>query len=423
MGLGRFIGRGEDYTPLPERIRPKNLDEFVGQRHLVGDGKPIRVFIEKKYLPSIILWGPPGVGKTTLAMILTKSLDSEFVYLTAVSSGVDKIREALKRANVEMMRGRRLIVFVDEFHRFNKSQQSIFLPYIERGDFILIASTTENPSFYIISPLLSRMEVFQLYPLSEDEILEILKRGVRELGVEEKEDFLRFISSLSQGDGRRALMILEFSQKSGSYGDIEKLRESLKELPLYHDKKYEEHYNLTSAFIKSMRGSDPDAALYWFFRLIEAGEDPLFLGRRMVILAAEDIGLADPQALSIAMSAVEAFRFLGAPEGLIPLAEAVVYLSLAPKSNSVYKAMGKAKEDVKKYGSLPVPLHLRNPETPFLKKMGYGDGYKYPHNYENHYVEQDYFPEKLGRRKYYEPSLIGKEKEIVELFKKFTGKK
>ena len=422
MGLGDFVSGGRE-LPLPERIRPKSLDEFVGQKHLVGEGGPIRAFLEGNYLPSLVLWGPPGVGKTTLALILARNFQAEFVYLTAVSSGTDKIKEVVRRADAERMRGRRLILFVDEFHRYNKTQQSIFLPYLEKGDFTLIASTTENPSFYIIPPLLSRMEVFQLNPLSEDEIMEVLRRGLKELGLQEKREFLEYIAKICQGDARRALNLLELSEKAKCYGDLERFKELVKEMPLYHDKKYEEHYNVTSAFIKSLRGSDPDAALYWFFRLIEGGEDPLFVGRRMVILAAEDVGLANPMALLVAMSAVEAFRFLGMPEGLIPLAEAAVYLALSPKSNSVYKAMGKAREDVKKFGSLPVPTHLRNPETPFLKEIGYGEGYLYPHNFPGHYVEQEYMPEKLKGRRYYEPSESGLERKIYERYLEFTGKK
>ncbi len=423
MNLEKILKGNTLKPPLPERIRPKTLEEFVGQTHLVGKDGPIRTMIEGKHLTSLILWGPPGVGKTTLATIIAKSFNAKFFYVTAVSTGISKIKEIAKKSEQERLRGRGTVIFVDEFHRFNKSQQTVFLPHAEKGEFYLIASTTENPSFYIIPPLLSRMELFRLNPLSEEEIMEILERGADELGLEKDEGFLSYISSISQGDGRRALNLLEFSVKTNCYGDTEKLKKLVSEMPLYHDKKYEEHYNVISAFIKSIRGSDPDAALYWFFRLIEAGEDPLFVGRRLVILAAEDVGLANPYALTMAMDAVEAFRFLGYPEGLIPLAEATVYLALSPKSNSVYKAMGKAREDAKRWGSLPVPEHLRNPETPLLKKLGYGEGYLYPHNYENHYVEQDYFPKKLGKRKYFEPSTSGREKRIYEEYLRFTGKK
>jgi putative ATPase len=411
--------------PLAERMRPKDLDEIVGQRHLLGKDKPLRKILEKGEIFSMILWGPPGSGKTTLAMLIAKYTNAHFVSFSAVTSGIPEIRKVIKEANYEeKVRGRRTILFVDEIHRFNKAQQDAFLPYVEKGKIILIGATTENPSFEVIAPLLSRCKVFVLNQLAPEEIKTILRRAlVREEGLKKfqpvvNEKILNYIAIISNGDARQALNILEMATmsaepKNGKRIITKKLIEEIVERKfLLYDKKGEEHYNLISAFIKSIRGSDPDAGLYWLARMLEAGEDPLFIARRLVILASEDIGNADPQALIIANAAKEAVEFVGLPECSLALAQAVIYLALAPKSNSVYLAYQKAKDDALNTPTEPVPLHLRNPATPLMRRLGYGKDYQYPHDFPEGKLEQEYLPKRLKGRRYYEPKDIGKEKEI-----------
>ncbi len=411
--------------PLAERLRPKDLDELVGQEHLLGKDKPFRKVIEKGEIFSMIFWGPPGSGKTTLALLIAKYANAHFISFSAVTSGVGDIRKVIREANYqEKIYGKRTILFVDEIHRFNKAQQDAFLPYVEKGKIILIGATTENPSFEVIGPLLSRCRVFILNPLGEKEIKTILKRaliseeGLKKFNPVVNEEVLNSIAILSNGDARQALNILEMATmsaevKEGKRRITKKLMEEIAERKFFlYDKKGEEHYNLISAFIKSIRGSDPDAGLYWLARMLEAGEDPLFIARRLVILASEDIGNADPQALVIANAAKEAVEFVGLPECSLALAQVVIYLALAPKSNSVYLAYQKAKEDALNTHTQPVPLHLRNPATPLMRRLGYGKDYKYPHNYPEGKVEQEYLPKALKGRRYYEPKGVGWEKEL-----------
>jgi putative ATPase len=411
-------------------MRPRTLDEFVGQEHLLGPGKLLRDMTEAGELSSLILWGPPGSGKTTLAQILARSAGAACVHFSAVSSGVKDLKKIIQEADDLHRRGQRTVLFVDEIHHFNKSQQDNFLPHVERGTFILIGATTENPSFEVISPLLSRCQVLVLNPLSFDDIGKIMDRalqdGERGLGgwrLAMTAEAHEFLIQHSQGDGRVALNALETAAtlvnrtKGQSNIDLTVLQEALQRKPLQYDKSGEEHYNVISAFIKSLRGSDPDAALYWLMRMIEAGEDPLFIARRMVIFASEDIGNADPQALQIALAAKDAFHFIGLPEGKIPLAQAVTYLASAPKSNASYKAMLAAAKDVEEGGALPVPLHLRNAPTPLMERLGYGKNYQYAHNYPDHIVDQDHFPVELKERNYYLPSDSGHEQEIKERLK------
>ncbi len=412
--------------PLAERLRPKDLDEIVGQEDLLGKEKPLRKIIEKGELFSIIFWGPPGSGKTTLAMLIAKYTNAHFVSFSAVTSGVSDIRKVIKEAAYEeKFHGKRTILFVDEIHRFNKAQQDAFLPYVEKGKIVLIGATTENPSFEVIGPLLSRCKVFVLKPLALKDIKVILKRALeREDGLKGfqpviSDELLNYIAVVSNGDARQALNILEIAvmsqepEKNGKRRITKKLLEEVVERKfLLYDKSGEEHYNLISAFIKSLRGSDPDAGLYWLARMLEAGEDPLFIARRLVILASEDIGNADPLALVIANAAKEAVQFVGLPECSLALAQATIYLALAPKSNAVYTAYNRAKEDALNTYTEPVPLHLRNPSTPLMRSLGYGREYKYPHNYPEGKVKQDYLPKNLKGRRYYQPKDIGKEKEL-----------
>ncbi|MGE5305966.1 MAG: replication-associated recombination protein A [Alphaproteobacteria bacterium] len=422
--------------PLAERMRPQSVDEFFGQEHLMGPGKLLREMIAAGELHSLILWGPPGSGKTTLAQILAGSAGAACVHFSAVSSGVKDLKKIIQEAEELQRLGKSTVLFVDEIHHFNKSQQDNFLPHVERGTLILIGATTENPSFEVISPLLSRCQVLVLNPLSAENIGKIVDRALRDaqrgLGAWELEmsaEARDFLIEQSQGDSRIALNALEtaatLARKDPSHKTIglKQLQEALQRRPLQYDKAGEEHYNVISAFIKSLRGSDPDAALYWLMRMVEAGEDPLFIARRMVIFASEDIGNADPQALQVAVAVKDAVHFVGLPEGRIPLAQAVTYLASAPKSNASYKAMLAAAKDVEEKGALPVPLHLRNAPTPLMEKLGYGKNYKYAHNYPDHVVEQEHLPKELAARKYYSPSQSGYEKQIEERLKSWGERK
>src|SRR5262245_53610229 len=415
--------------PLAERMRPKTLAEFVGQEHLLGPGKLLSGVVGAGKLRSLILWGPPGSGKTTLARILADSAGATRVHFSAVNSGVKELKKIIQEAEHLQLLGKPTVLFVDEIHHFNKAQQDNFLPHVERGTLTLIGATTENPSFEVISPLLSRCQVLVLKTLSQQNLGQIIdraladrERGLGKLALTLAPSGRDFLIQQSQGDCRVALNALEAAamlvqlnkQKEIS---VVHLQEALQKKPLQYDKAGEEHYNVISAFIKSMRGSDPDAALYWMMRMIEAGEDPLFIARRMVIFAAEDVGNADPRALQVALAAKDAVHFVGLPEGRIPLAQAVTYLATAPKSNASYKAMLAATQDVEAQGALPVPLHLRNAPTVLMKHLGYGEDYKYAHNYEGHIVDQMHLPQELSGRIYYTPTEAGYEKQIKERLK------
>jgi putative ATPase len=422
--------------PLAERMRPRSLDEFVGQEHLLAPGKLVREMVEAGKLLSLILWGPPGSGKTTLALLLARSAGANCVHFSAVTSGVKDLKKLIQEAEALHRLGKVTVLFVDEIHHFNKAQQDLFLPYVERGTIILIGATTENPSFEVIAPLLSRCQVLVLQPLSAAEVGVIIdralsdhQRGIGAWGLALAVKAREFMIDQSQGDCRVALNALESAailarkDKSAKTIETSHLHEALQKKPLQYDKAGEEHYNVISAFIKSLRGSDPDAALYWLMRMIEAGEDPLFIARRMIIFASEDIGNADPQALQVAVAAKDAVHFVGLPEGRIPLAQAVTYLASAPKSNASYKAMLAAAEDVEEKGALPVPLHLRNAPTALMEKLGYGKDYKYAHNFPGHIVDQAHLPKELSGKKYYAPSQSGYEKEISERLRAWERKK
>ena len=428
-------------APLADRMRPRTLDEFVGQDHLLGQGKVLRQAIESDHLPSMILWGPPGSGKTTLAMIIATTTGAQFLAFSAVLSGVKEIKEVVEEAEEEWTYHKgRTILFVDEIHRFNKAQQDAFLPHVEKGTIILIGATTENPSFEVISPLLSRTKVFTLQGLEEEEIELILKRGLtdkeRGLGqynvVIEPEVF-EGISRIANGDARIALNTLEMivltappDQTGTCHIKKEDLEEVLQRKAFLYDKSGEEHYNLISAFHKSLRGSDPDAALYWLGRMLEAGEDPLYIARRMIRFASEDVGIADSNALQVAIAAMEAFHFIGLPEGDLALAQAAVYLATAPKSNALYTAFLGVKKDVREIENMPVPLHIRNAPTKLMEDLDYGKDYKYPHDYPDHFVEEEYLPENLKGRTYYHPTEQGFEREIkkkLEIWRRKKGEK
>ncbi len=435
---GLFDTQGDEIAkgsaPLADRMRPASLSEFVGQEHLLGKGKPLRNAIERDQLSSMIFWGPPGSGKTTLARIIASATNSHFVGFSAVLSGVKEIKEVIKGAEGQrFFHHRRTILFVDEIHRFNKAQQDAFLPHVESGLIILIGATTENPSFEVISPLLSRTRVFTLRPLKRDQLLVILNRALKDgeggLGkfpVEMEPDILEHIADMADGDARIALNTLEMAVMTtppdGKHVrriTVKTLEAVMQRKALLYDKNGEEHYNLISALHKSLRGSDPDAALYWLGRMLEAGEDPLYIARRMVRFASEDIGNADPQALQVAVAAMQAFHFVGMPEGNLALAQAAVYLATAPKSNALYTAYSNVQKDIQRTLSLSVPLHLRNAPTKLMKEMGYGRGYKYPHNFPGHHVEENYLPDDLRGRIYYRPTNQGYEGEIKKKLDKW----
>lgn len=418
--------------PLADRMRPRTLDEFAGQAHLLGPGKPLRLQIEHDQLTSMILWGPPGVGKTTLARIIARLTHCQFVPFSAVLSSIKDVKAVMVDAERLRRHGTRTIVFVDEIHRFNKAQQDAFLPYVEHGDIILIGATTENPSFEVISALLSRAKVYILRALTPEEITEILKRalkdperGLADESAELSEELLERIAVYSNGDARSALQTLESVVTSAEGGAVsdELLENVLQRKLMRYDKSGEEHYNIISALHKSVRSSDPDAALYWLVRMLEAGEDRLYIGRRLVRMAVEDIGLADPRALEQAMAAVEMFRFVGEPEGDLALAQAAVYLAMAPKSDAVYKAAGRVRDDVQRTIADPVPMHLRNAPTQMMKSWGYGQGYQHAHEFEDAIPEMDCLPESLGGRQYYFPTDRGVEKRIAERLNELRERK
>ncbi|TMQ55569.1 MAG: replication-associated recombination protein A [Candidatus Eisenbacteria bacterium] len=423
-------------APLAERMRPRNFEEFLGQADLLRPGSLLRSAVERGELPSVIFWGPPGSGKTTLARLIAQASGSHFVAFSAVTSGVKEVREVIERARLEKKaRGVATLLFVDEIHRFNKAQQDAFLPHVEDGTIVLMGATTENPSFEVINALLSRMQVIVLPALSEDAIVEILKRAAadteRGLGgrpPEVAEDTYRLIARLSGGDARIALNILEgaamIATGAGARGITDtEVREAAQRKMLPYDRAGEEHFNIISALHKCLRGSDPDAGLYWLARMLEAGEDPLYVARRLMRFASEDVGLADPEALRLAVAVKDAVHFLGMPEGNTALAELVVYLALAPKSNSVYVAYGRASRDALEKPPYPVPLHIRNAPTPLMKNLGYGKGYEYAHNFDEAIVGQRYLPDELQDARYWEGVPRGHEAELVERLKLLNAEK
>jgi len=412
-------------APLADRMRPQSLDEILGQGHLLGPGKPLRIAIERDQVPSMILWGPPGVGKTTLAQIIAKMTKSTFIPFSAVLSGIKEIKDIMAGAEKSRRLGRRTIVFVDEIHRFNKAQQDAFLPHVERGNITLIGATTENPSFEVISALLSRTRVFVLKPLSHDDVATILRRAIEREKINIAEASIGAIALLANGDARTALNILDLAMQGTPSGQpiTRATIEEASQKTFLYDKTGEEHYNIISALHKSLRNSDTDAALYWLARMLEAGEDPLYIARRLVRFASEDICLADPRALRIALDAKDAFHFIGLPEGKLALAQCVIYLAAAPKSNSVYTAYAEAASDVENTRNDPVPLHIRNAPTGLMKNLGYGKGYQYAHDLEDKVADMDCLPDSLRGRKYYHPQEIGEEAAIKSRLEEVAKKK
>jgi len=414
--------------PLAERVRPETLDDFVGQEHLLGPGKPLRVQIERDAVQSMILWGPPGCGKTTLARIIARMTRSDFLPFSAVLAGIKEIKQVMEQAERARKAGRRTIVFIDEVHRFNKAQQDAFLPYVEQGSVVLIGATTENPSFEVIAPLLSRTRVYRLEALGVEEIAALLRRalgdkerGLGAGGVEIRDEAVERIAGFANGDARVAYNVLE-AVVAGTAPDangrrvltVEALESALQKKTLLYDKAGEEHFNLISALHKSVRNSDADAALYWLARMLESGEDPLYLARRLVRMASEDIGLADPSALGLTIAAMQAADFLGPPEGNLALAEAAVYLALAPKSNAVDRGYAEVCKDLQEKQAEPVPLHLRNPVTALMKGFGYGRGYQFAHDAEDKFTDMECLPDSLRGRRYYLPTGEGREARLRE---------
>ena len=417
-------------TPLAARMRPRNFDEFVGQEHILGPNKPLRTLIESDQTPSMILWGPPGSGKTTLAFVVAKITYSHFEPMSAVTSGVADLRQMIEQAKERhKLYGKNTIIFIDEIHRFNKAQQDVILPHVEDGTITLIGATTENPSFEVISALLSRSQICTLHQLTTEDIESIVscalidtERGLGQLRLEFGSGVMTHLVKISNGDARIALNMVEMAAQATIANDSDSkvitltiVEDVLQRRSVSYDKLGDQHYDTISAFIKSVRGSSPDGAIYWLGRMIEAGEDPKFIARRLVILAAEDIGLANPTALPIAVAAQQAVHMIGMPEGAIPLAEATVYLATSPKSNTAYLALKKAMEDVRNNHNEPVPIHLRNATTNLMAEMGYGKGYKYSHSFPGHFTPQEFLPTSLRERRYYEPSDQGYEQEISNL--------
>ncbi len=420
--------------PLAERARPKKLSEFVGQEHLLGEGKSLLILIENQKIGSMIFWGPPGSGKTTLARIIAQSLSAEFFQISAVTSGVRDIRTIIHQAEINFQENRKTILFIDEIHRFNKAQQDSLLHSVESGVLILIGATTENPSFEVISPLLSRCRVYVLKPLSDENLKFILSNVLqtdeflKDLPIEIVD--LDYLILMSNGDARILLNGLETSvelaQPAGSKKIVirkEIINEAFQKKKIDYDKAGEEHYNLISAFIKSIRGSDPDAAVYWLARMLEGGEDPLFIARRMIVLASEDIGNASPTALVLATNVFTSCHYIGMPEARIILSQCATYLSSVPKSNAAYQAINNAMQDVGELPNYPVPLHLRNAPTRLMKELDYGKDYKYAHSFDGHFVEDDYLPEEIKDKLYYKPTDLGQEKNLKERLKSLWGKK
>jgi len=424
------------HAPLAERMRPRTIEEFVGQRHLLGEGRLLHELLRAGSLESLILWGPPGTGKTTLARLLADASGRRALHFSAVLQGVKELRELIAEAKREVATsGHAPVLFVDEIHRFNKSQQDAFLPHVEAGTIVLIGATTENPSFEIVAPLLSRTRVLVLEPLADTDIELLLERaladperGLGRLAHTHAEDGRRVLVAFAQGDARIGLGLLEVAARLAHNAgartiDAARVEEAAQHRAPRYDKAGEEHYNVISAFIKSLRGSDPDAAVYWLMRMLEAGEDPLFVARRMVIFAAEDVGNAAPEALGLAVAAKDAVHFVGMPEGRIPLAQVATFLATAPKSNASYRAMLAAADEVRASGALPVPLHLRNAPTPLMKDLGYGREYRYPHDAPDAVGTQQYLPEHLGGRRFYEPTERGFEQTIRERLQAWRAKR